>query len=253
MGNFLTTRQLQDILQIDRTTIYRMADNGRLPALKVGNQWRFPRQEVETWLKTQHASLLAEDLDAGPASRLDVRQLLPLECVQLIQDTFADMLGVMLVITDLEGQPITQVSHPCGLYTASEASPMAHTRCVELWAKLARDPSLQPRFVESPLGLLCARALIRTGGELGAMLVASGVAPRQWPPDAARMAEITAYLELPADVVTAKIDEVFIVGLSEQQELLAFLQRIADIVAHIIMERNKLYSKLQSIAELSRF
>ncbi len=37
MAEFLTTRQLQEILHVDRTTIYRMAEAGRIPAVKVGN------------------------------------------------------------------------------------------------------------------------------------------------------------------------------------------------------------------------
>jgi excisionase family DNA binding protein len=35
VSEFLTTRQLQEILHVDRTTIYRMADDGRVPAVKV--------------------------------------------------------------------------------------------------------------------------------------------------------------------------------------------------------------------------
>ena len=34
---------------------------------------------------------------------------------------------------------------------------------------------------------------------------------------------------------------------------LSFVQRIADIVAHIITERSMLFGKLQNIAELTRF
>jgi hypothetical protein len=84
------------------------------------------------------------------------------------------------------------------------------------------------------------------------MIVASGVAPRHWPPAPARIAEIAAYLELPGDAVTAKINEVFHLAPDTQQALLVFLQRIADIIAHILSERNKFYTKLHSIAELSK-
>ena len=41
-SEFLTTRQLQEILHVDRTTIYRMADDGRVPAVKVGSQSAIP-------------------------------------------------------------------------------------------------------------------------------------------------------------------------------------------------------------------
>ena len=47
MTDLLTTKELQAILHVDRTTIYRMAESGRLPAVKVGGQWRFPRQQID--------------------------------------------------------------------------------------------------------------------------------------------------------------------------------------------------------------
>ena len=104
MANYLTTKQLQEILQVDRTTIYRMADSGRVPAVKVGNQWRFPQDEIDTWLQSQNGGTNGNERAAAPASRPALRKVLPLECVQLIQDTFADVLGVMILITDLEGR-----------------------------------------------------------------------------------------------------------------------------------------------------
>jgi hypothetical protein len=36
------------------------------------------------------------------------------------------------------------------------------------------------------------------------------------------------------------------------QQVLGYVQRIADIVAHIMNERNVLFSKLRNIAELTR-
>ena len=58
MAGYLTTRQIQEILQVDRTTIYRMADSGRIPAVKIGNQWRFPQVEVENWLKVKNTFVI---------------------------------------------------------------------------------------------------------------------------------------------------------------------------------------------------
>jgi len=66
---------------------------------------------------------------------------------------------------------------------------LARKRCLALWADLARNPSLQPVFVESHLGLMCARGLIRVGSELRAMLVVGGIAPQEWPPSANKVQE----------------------------------------------------------------
>jgi len=56
MSDMLTAKEMQELLQVDRSTIYRMAEMGRLPAIKVGKQWRFPGDQVETWLKSQAAA-----------------------------------------------------------------------------------------------------------------------------------------------------------------------------------------------------
>ncbi len=251
MSSFLTTRQVQDMLQVDRTTIYRMADAGRIPALKVGSQWRFPRQQFESWLQSQDAP--ATPVVAAPSLRAqDIRRLLPLDCVQQIQDLFADALGVMVIITDLTGEPITRPSNPCGLYTAAERSPTFHRLCVELWAQLAQVPSLQPVYATSQLGLLCTRGLIRIGPELGAMLVVSGIAPEGWPPDEAQLAQMAAHLDLDPALLLAHAHEVFTLDAGRRERVLGFVQRVADVVAHIITERQMLFAKLQNIAELSK-
>jgi len=38
MSELLTTHQVQDLLKVDRSTIYRMVEAGRLPAVRVGKQ-----------------------------------------------------------------------------------------------------------------------------------------------------------------------------------------------------------------------
>ena len=259
MSNYLTTRQLQEILQVDRTTIYRMADSGRVPAVKVGNQWRFPRQQIDTWLKRQNGTTNGAPMITSAGGSItpsqavqDLRKLLPLDCVQLIQDTFADVLGVMILVTDLNGEPVTRPSNPCGLFVAAETSPVAHKRCMQLWAGLAREPSLRPQFIQSHLGLLCARGLIHAGSELKAMLVVGGIAPAQWPPTPEALKRIAIELDLPEATLTAHVDEVFTVSPDGQRELLTHVQRIADIVSHIIQERSTLYTKLHDIAELTK-
>lgn len=250
MTDLLTTKELQAILHVDRTTIYRMAESGRLPAVKVGGQWRFPREQINGWLH-QHSTPPAEPLPAA-LSDASAADIFPLACVQLIQDSFADALGVMILATDLAGQPITQPSNPCGLFTAAESSPVARQRCLELWARIASEPALAPRFVESHLGLLCARGLIRTGSEIKAMLVVGGIAPQQWPPDAQQIECIAAGLELAPDLLRQHIDQVHRLDPAEQARVLPFVQRIADIFAHIAQERLEFSSRLQRIAEISR-
>jgi excisionase family DNA binding protein len=51
VDDLLTTRRLQELLRVDRITIYRMLNDGRLRGFKVGGQWRFSRRKIEAWLE----------------------------------------------------------------------------------------------------------------------------------------------------------------------------------------------------------
>ncbi|NKQ34046.1 MAG: helix-turn-helix domain-containing protein [Chloroflexi bacterium] len=102
MNELLTTKQVQDYLKVDRTTIYRMLKDGRLNGIKVGKQWRFPRSEIEGLSSVPVAySSVATSHDNA----------LPLECVQTVQDVTADTMEVGAVVTDEDGFPLTAVSN----------------------------------------------------------------------------------------------------------------------------------------------
>jgi len=47
----LTTEQVANYLRIDKFTVYRLVAQKKLPAFKVGNQWRFKRTLLEAWLR----------------------------------------------------------------------------------------------------------------------------------------------------------------------------------------------------------
>ena len=51
---FLTTEEVLDYLQVNLRTVYRLIDAGKLPAVRVGRQWRFRRKDIDTWLDRQH-------------------------------------------------------------------------------------------------------------------------------------------------------------------------------------------------------
>jgi hypothetical protein len=111
---------------------------------------------------------------------------------------------------------------------------------------------MAPRFMESLLGLLCARGLVRVGSEIKAMLVLGGIAPQHWPPSDQQLDRIAADLELAPDLVREHIDQVHRLDSQGQARVLPFVQRIADILAHIAQERLDLAGRLQRIAEISR-
>ncbi len=50
---FMTTKEVAQYLRVDQYTIYRLVSQKKIPAFKIGNQWRFKRSILERWLKTK--------------------------------------------------------------------------------------------------------------------------------------------------------------------------------------------------------
>jgi excisionase family DNA binding protein len=250
MAEMLSAKEMQTLLQVDRSTIYRMAEAGQLPAIKVGKQWRFPGNRVESWLKNK-AALPSPTLPEPNGFNGHLADMLPLDCVQLIQDAFAEALGVMLVITDLAGRPITQVSQPCPVYSLLVQTDSGAEVCREQWQALGQTPALEPRFVAGLGGVLAARALVRLGNELKGMVIASGVAPQDWPPPFPATAELAHAFQVDSEKLQSALAAIAVLNPTEQKRILLTMQRIADILAHISAERLSLLERLDQIAKLS--
>lgn len=53
MEELMTLQEVAAYLKMSPQTIYRMAQQGRIPALKVQSRWRFRRGDINTWLTPQ--------------------------------------------------------------------------------------------------------------------------------------------------------------------------------------------------------
>lgn len=237
MSQMLTAKEIQTILEVDRSTVYRMAEDGRLPAIKVGRQWRFPAQQIEDWLNAQQCTL--PPAAAFPQNETAADQF-PLQCIQIVQDTFAEVLGVMLIITDMAGQPITQFSNSCGLFAAVDDNNVLWEKCMLHWQEMADSLSLQPQYMDSYLGLLCTRAFIRVGTELKGMVFVGGIAPDNWPPTNERLQAIAADLGVGPQLIFDHLQEIFFLSPQQKEQVLVMVQKIANVVSHILNERHQL-------------
>ena len=53
---FLTTEEVLEYLQVNLRTVYRLIKAGKIPAVRVGRQWRFRKRDIDAWLDTQRPS-----------------------------------------------------------------------------------------------------------------------------------------------------------------------------------------------------
>lgn len=166
----LSARQVRDLLDVDTSTIYRMAGDGRLAAIKVGRQWRFPADEIERLMNGAAAQT--------PTPRPNGDSL---ELEQAVVSMAAKALGVMMVYTDMSGEPLTPVVNPCRRFESRAGDPTFIAECAAEWREFADDPDLRPTLRLGRHGFECARSFVRSGSQLTGMILVGGIAPEDRP------------------------------------------------------------------------
>jgi len=117
MEELMTIQDIATYLKMSPQTIYRMAQQGKIPALKVRNRWRFRRGDIEAWLMSENNDacrrILVVDDDPNTANLL--AQILEPEGYQVVtamngqiaiqkarQQSFG-LIYIGLVLPDLSG------------------------------------------------------------------------------------------------------------------------------------------------------
>lgn len=246
MEALFSAKQVQELLNVDRTTIYRMLKDGRLTGVKVGQHWRFSSREVNDLLSSGVPRVVDTELPL-PAN------VLPLHCMQPVQDVFAEIAEVGSVTTDQEGNPLTRLSNSCDFCKLILGSDEGRQSCIASWRMLAEQKDSAPEFTSCHASLQYARARIEVGGELIAILVAGQFYTQS--PNAEEETE-----RLRALSQKYHIDENLLVQASRQIPVLddrkipqirGWLERVARTFEQISSERADLMSRLRQIAEMS--
>jgi len=226
-ADLLTAEQVEYLLEVDKSTIYRMAADGRLPAIKVGRQWRFPAAPIHELLSSADGRTVptATTATLARAATVPIAGVSPAPVaarvaappastvMQPIVDLAADLLGVMMVVTGMDGRPLTAVANPCPWFAERLDDPDVLASCTAEWRTLADDLDFEPRLRTGVHGFECARALIRDGSHLVGMVLAGGIAPEG--------VDATDLYHLDA---------------SARQSLLAALPRVAATLSQVTLE-----------------
>jgi len=50
-SEIMTLEDTAKYLKIGKSTLYKMAREGKIPAMKIANQWRFRKEDIDKWLQ----------------------------------------------------------------------------------------------------------------------------------------------------------------------------------------------------------
>ena len=95
---FLTTEEVLEYLQVNLRTVYRLIKAGKIPAVRVGRQWRFRKRDIDAWLDTQrtHQPGVAPPVAAAAAApvRHNRHRVLVVDDEASIRDLLAKTLAL---------------------------------------------------------------------------------------------------------------------------------------------------------------
>ena len=256
MTTLLTTQEIQDLLHVDRSTVYRMAEDGRLPSVKVGRQWRFPADRIaEQFGTTRPDDPTAMQAPAvtptTAASGAGDRPALSPETAQAIATLLGDLFGVMAVVTDADGTPLSEVTNPCGLYAAIADEPATAAACLAEWRSFAERSQMAQRFAPSHLGFLCTRTFLWVERQPVGMLLVGGLTPPSWPPSPDQIAEMASSVGVAPDRLASAIDQTFDVDADRQRWILDTLAQFGDLLSMFLGDQLHLRSTLDAITQLA--
>ena len=69
MSDLMTVKEVAEYLKLNYMTVYKLAQKGRIPASKIGGNWRFKKELLDEWIAKQstvvEGSVLVVDDDPG--------------------------------------------------------------------------------------------------------------------------------------------------------------------------------------------
>lgn len=246
MPELLTTKQLQELLKVDRITVYRMLNDGRLKGAKIGNQWRFPQSEIDRLMG--HESVSTE-----PESCVEELTDFPSDCVQKVQEIFAGIIGIGAVTITLHGDALTAPTFSNPFCKLMLSSPDGRMACQSSWRKIALRMTGEPSFQVCHAGLCYQRSVIKLKEKLAAWLVAGQFYLTQpdWENEQDHLEKLANKHNLSLSQLKDAAYKIPVLKKYQQEQVQEWTPKVANTINSILCERSDLMDRLQRIAELS--
>jgi excisionase family DNA binding protein len=99
---FLTTEDVLEYLQVNLRTVYRLIKAGRIPAIRVGRQWRFRKRDIDAWLESQRPRGSRAGTASAPARASSATAARPRVLVADDEASIRDLLAKTLALAEYD-------------------------------------------------------------------------------------------------------------------------------------------------------
>jgi excisionase family DNA binding protein len=100
---FLTTEEVLEYLQVNLRTVYRLIKAGKIPAVRVGRQWRFRKRDIDNWLESQRPTATARPAaptTVAPPQATGIRHVLVVDDEPSIRELLSKTLSLAEYVVD---------------------------------------------------------------------------------------------------------------------------------------------------------
>ena len=246
MSPLLTTRQVQALLKVDRITVYRMLNDGRLKGVKIGKEWRFHRLEIEQMLGKPEIASPEKDTE-------DVLTEFPAGCVEKVEDLLGGILGIGVTTVTLSGEPLNAIVNPSPFCQYILASSSGRQACQAAWGKPAGEGGQKSAFHACHAGLTFLRCPIDLDGRTVAWVIAGQfrAAPLDPTQESAMIESLAKHHKIQLRSLKEARQTVPVLSREQQAQVEAWTPRLSKTIQSILQERQKLTARLQQISDLS--
>ena len=120
MNNLLNTNEIAKYLNLDPVTVRRKAAKGEIPTIRVGNRYRFDKDQIDSWLSQRasgmsgHFLVIDDEPDVGQLIKQSLEMyghrvtttVSSLEALEILKQRHFDLIFLDLVMTDLDGSEL---------------------------------------------------------------------------------------------------------------------------------------------------
>jgi excisionase family DNA binding protein len=246
LPTLLTTKQVQEILKVDRITVYRMLTDGRLNGVKIGNQWRFHKKEIDRFIGIKESKLQEQPIE------MDITEF-PSHCVSKVEDLVAGIIGIGVTIVNRQGEPLTPISNCNPFCQLIRSSATGCKACQSSWREAVGASDGNSEFRICHAGLCFFRSVVKIDNQPVAWIISGQYRigpprPSEEQPLVKRLAETH---RIPFEDLWESAHRIPVLDPLQQTQVELWSPRLATTVESILQERYQLSTRLQKISDLS--
>lgn len=243
MENYLTTKQVQDLFKVDRITVYRMLQDGRLKGVKIGNQWRFSQGEIERLLSGEPVQSLGEESTT-----------FPIHCMQAIQDLFSSVSKISGLLVNNIGEPVTEISSPNRFCQLMQSSDSGKNACMNSWKQFTSQSGNKTKKFTCHAGLDYLSSIVSNQEGMQGVFFAGEFYLDQPDPEEAdlRYRRLGEEHKINIKELTEAARNIPVLSDEQHSHLSMQPAAAAKAIVSILDERNGFLMRMQKIANLTQ-